>query len=70
MRRIHRNKWGNWYGYEGRRKVASFSESAELTQERAAQTWLTDPLYKRINELEKECGDLMQENSHLQQCIL
>lgn len=39
-RSIRQNPWDNWYGYEGRRRVRMFSETAEETQEQQAQRWL------------------------------
>lgn len=39
-RRIKENVWGNWYGYEGTRRVISFSESAFASQEELANEWL------------------------------
>ncbi len=39
-RRIHQNVWGNWYGYEGTRRVIAFGNSPEATAEQAAHAWL------------------------------
>jgi hypothetical protein len=39
-RRIKQNAWGNWYGYEGSRKVKDFAESPYESQEQAAKSWL------------------------------
>jgi hypothetical protein len=39
-RRIKQNAWGNWYGYEGRRRVKAFGESVEWTAEQNAERWL------------------------------
>ena len=37
-RRIKRDVWDNWYGYEGAKRVIDFG-----TDERAANEWLEDP---------------------------
>lgn len=37
---IHKNKWGNWYGYISRKRVIAFAYSLTQTQEQAAKTWL------------------------------
>lgn len=45
-RRIKRNIWGNWYGYEGTRRVIEFGED-----ERDAKEWLetgVDPHIARM----------------------
>lgn len=39
-RRIKQNTWGNWYGYEGSRRVIEFSNTPFGTQEQYAQEWL------------------------------
>ncbi len=39
-RRIKQNVWGNWYGYEGGRRVKEFAESVEWTAEQNAERWL------------------------------
>jgi len=39
-RRIRQNRYDNWYGYEGGRKVASFFNDAQGTQEEHANRWL------------------------------
>lgn len=39
-RRIKRNAWDNWYGYQGARKVKAFVESVEYTAEQNAKRWL------------------------------
>jgi hypothetical protein len=39
-RRIRQNQFGNWYGYEGTRKVIAFSETPCNSQEEQAQAWL------------------------------
>jgi hypothetical protein len=41
-RRIHQNVWGNWYGYEGNKRVAAFSEGPTCSAEQAAERWLKD----------------------------
>jgi len=40
--RIKQTIWGNWYGYEGRKKVIAFAENAEYTQEQKAVKWLEE----------------------------
>src|SRR5262245_16953044 len=37
---IARNRWDNWYGYAGSRRVASFGAPAHGTQEQEAREWL------------------------------
>jgi hypothetical protein len=37
-RKIRINAWGNWYGYEGAKRVIEFG-----TDERAANEWLVNP---------------------------
>jgi hypothetical protein len=39
-RRIKQNIWGNWYGYEGQRRVKAFCDSVEWTAEQNAERWL------------------------------
>ena len=39
-RRIKQNVWGNWYGYEGTRRVITFGEDAQYTQEQKAERWV------------------------------
>jgi len=39
-RRIKQNVWGNWYGYEGSKRVEAFCDMPEFTAEDAAQAWL------------------------------
>jgi len=41
---IRQNVWGNWYGYRSGRRVESFFNSAEESQEQAAQRWLREQL--------------------------
>jgi len=38
-RRIKQNLWGNWYGYEGNKKVIAFSNSPFESMEQAAKVW-------------------------------
>jgi len=40
--RIKQNAWGNWYGYLGTKKVASFANSPTETMEQQAQAWLKE----------------------------
>lgn len=40
--RIKQNAWGNWYGYLGNKKVASFSNTPTETMEEQAQAWLKE----------------------------
>lgn len=46
-KRIRQNVWGNWYGYEGRNKVATFFDSPEGTQAEHAKNWLEGKADKR-----------------------
>lgn len=39
-RRIRENIWGNWYGYEGTRRVIEFANTPEFTAEFRANFWL------------------------------
>lgn len=39
-RRIYRNRYDNWYGYEGRRRVMAFANSPFFTDEQYANAWL------------------------------
>jgi len=39
-RRIRQNPYGNWYGYEGNRRVIEFSNSVFGSQEEYANEWL------------------------------
>jgi len=39
---IRQNVWGNWYGYQGGRRVAAFFNSTTETQEQAALRWLAE----------------------------
>jgi hypothetical protein len=39
-RRIKQNQWGNWYGYEGTKRVKAFGNSTEYTTEQLANMWL------------------------------
>jgi hypothetical protein len=39
-KRIARNAWDNWYGYEGTRRVISFANTSQGTQEQHATAWL------------------------------
>ncbi len=41
-RRIKCNAWGNWHGYEGTKRVASFGETTQHTAEQNAQRWLNE----------------------------
>ncbi len=38
--RIRENRWGNWYGYAGRKRVEMFFASPEKSQEQSAREWL------------------------------
>ena len=38
-RRIRQNAWGNWYGYEGKRRVKAFAETPEYSMEQNAERW-------------------------------
>lgn len=38
--RIHKNVWDNWYGYEGTRRVISFTNTPFATAEDNAKAWL------------------------------
>lgn len=38
---IKQNKYDNWYGYEGGRKIIAFANDSQGTQEEHAQAWLT-----------------------------
>jgi hypothetical protein len=38
--RIRRNRYGNWYGYEGNRRVELFFATPYETQEEQAIAWL------------------------------
>src|SRR5262245_50669796 len=40
--RIKQNRWDNWYGYLGSKKVIAFFNSPEETMEEAAQRWLRE----------------------------
>lgn len=42
--RIKKNRYDNWYGYLGTRKVISFFNSREATQEQQAHEWLENKL--------------------------
>lgn len=39
-RRIKQNRWDNWYGYEGTRRVAEFLNTRYFTAEQSAEFWL------------------------------
>lgn len=39
-RRIYQNIWGNWYGYEGVRRVIEFSNGVFGSAETYANEWL------------------------------
>lgn len=39
-RRIRQNIWGNWYGYEGTKRVREFSNGPYASAEQDAQDWL------------------------------
>lgn len=41
-KRIRENRWGNWYGYAGRRRVAAFTSDSQFTAEQRARQWLGD----------------------------
>lgn len=49
-RRIRQNAWGNWYGYEGRKKVKDFAKTATHSQEEHARAWVEE----REKEIESE----------------
>ena len=38
-RRIKQNAWGNWYGYEGSKRVNAFAETPEYSMEQNAERW-------------------------------
>ena len=38
-RRIKQNVWGNWYGYEGSKRVKAFCETPEYSMEQNAERW-------------------------------
>ncbi len=40
--RIHQNKWDNWYGYLGNKKVIAFYNDPQGTQEDNAKRWLQE----------------------------
>lgn len=40
--RIRQNRFGNWYGYLGTRRVAAFGNSTTETAEQAAARWLRE----------------------------
>lgn len=40
--RIRENRWGNWYGYLGNRKVEWFMNDDNGTQEENAKKWLAN----------------------------
>lgn len=41
-RRIRQSAWGNWYGYEGSRKVIEFSNTPFEAQEDMAIRWASE----------------------------
>lgn len=44
LRRIRQNRYDNWYGYEGKRRVEMFGNDAQGTAEEHARAWLgADP---------------------------
>lgn len=38
-RTVRQNRYDNWYGYEGGKRVIAFGNSKEFTAEQAAQQW-------------------------------
>jgi hypothetical protein len=40
--RIRKNRYDNWYGYVGRKRVVMFSNSTTQTQEQQAEEWLKE----------------------------
>jgi len=43
--RIKQNRWDNWYGYVGTRRVIAFGNTPEGTAEDNAKAWLEDMKY-------------------------
>lgn len=41
-RRIRQNAWGNWYGYEGTRRVAEFMNTPCESMEAQAKRWVSE----------------------------
>jgi hypothetical protein len=41
--RIAQNRYDNWYGYLGTRRVIAFGRDAQGSAEQHAQEWLADP---------------------------
>lgn len=41
-RRIRQNAWGNWYGYDGKRRVVVFNNTPCESMEQQAQRWLLE----------------------------
>lgn len=39
MRRIRQNRYDNWYGYVGSRRVIAFGHSRTETAQQAAERW-------------------------------
>lgn len=38
-RRVRQNRFDNWYGYEGSRRVRAFGNGQQLTAEQSAAAW-------------------------------
>ena len=49
---IRNNIWGNFYGYANGKKVISFAETSQHTQEENARIWLD-----KMEDLDREVND-------------
>lgn len=49
--RIRQNRWSNWYGYLGSKRVEAFGNSSTETAEQAANRWLREQQRESAKEL-------------------
>ena len=63
-RRIKQNAWGNWYGYEGKRRVKAFAETPEYSMEQNAERWRDNREEDNdTDRAERRDQDLQQRNT-------
>lgn len=63
--RIKQSRWGNWYGYLGRKRAREFANSACATAKQSAQRWLAEqngaePEWREVEEALPEMGERVE----------